>query len=96
MYFTCIQRSRKQTKHFPAVFSNDLKNKANYFADILFAAIGTKNDKFVRCPEAALDWHTRRFRMLEEIVRHDPDIVCLQVTTIDVYGDDAVNVSGCP
>ena len=41
-------------------------------------AIGTKNDKFVRCPEAALDWRTRRFRMLEEIVRHDPDIVCLQ------------------
>ena len=51
---------------------------ANCRKSLYISAIGTKNDKFVRCPEAALDWRTRRFRMLEEIARHDPDIVCLQ------------------
>ena len=42
-------------------------------------ALGTKNDNFVRCPKSALEWRTRRFRMLEEIARHDADIICLQV-----------------
>jgi nocturnin len=32
----------------------------------------------VKCPSAALDWRTRRFRMLEEIARHDADVICLQ------------------
>ena len=49
-----------------------------FLISIFFAAIGTKNDKFVECPDEALDWRTRRFRMLEEIARHDADIVCLQ------------------
>lgn len=44
----------------------------------LSQTIGTENDKFVRCNPAALDWTTRRWRMIEEIIRYDPDIVCLQ------------------
>jgi len=44
----------------------------------LSQTLGTKNDKFVKCPLPALDWTTRRWRLLEEIVRYDPDIVCLQ------------------
>ena len=40
--------------------------------------MGTKHDNFVRCPSTALHWRTRRYRMLEEIVRHRPDVVCLQ------------------
>jgi len=44
----------------------------------LSQTIGTKNDKFVRCPPSALDWTTRRWRIIEEIIRYDPDIVCLQ------------------
>jgi len=44
----------------------------------LSQTIGTKNDKFVRCNPAALHWTTRRWRILEEIIRYDPDVVCLQ------------------
>ena len=45
---------------------------------IIFSALGTGNDNFVKCPAKALDWRTRRFRMLEEIVRHNADVICLQ------------------
>jgi len=44
----------------------------------LSQTIGTKNDKFVRCNPKALNWMTRRWRILEEIIRYDPDVVCLQ------------------
>jgi len=44
----------------------------------LSQTIGTKNDKFVRCNPEALNWTTRRWRILEEIIRYDPDVVCLQ------------------
>jgi len=44
----------------------------------LSQTLGTKNDKFVQCDPTALDWSTRRWRLIEEILRHDPDIVCLQ------------------
>ena len=47
--------------------------------------MGTKNDNFVRCPKSALDWKTRRFRMLEEIARHDADVICLQVIYINLH-----------
>lgn len=46
--------------------------------NVLSQSLGTKNDNFVRCPSAALNWPTRRFRMLEEIARHDADVICLQ------------------
>lgn len=44
----------------------------------LSQTLGTQNDGFVRCPLAALDWRTRRWRLLEELLRHHPDIICLQ------------------
>ena len=43
-----------------------------------FSAIGTKIDKFVLADSRALDWSSRRWRLLEEILRHQPDLVCLQ------------------
>jgi nocturnin len=43
-----------------------------------FLALGTQSDNLTRCHSKALDWKTRRFRMLEEIARHNPDIICLQ------------------
>jgi hypothetical protein len=46
-------------------------------------ALGTKCDKFVMCPDEALNWTTRRFRQLFEIARHFPDVICLQVETED-------------
>jgi len=46
--------------------------------NILSQTLGSKNDKFVRCDPLALDWRTRRWKILEEIIRYDPDIICLQ------------------
>ena len=43
-----------------------------------FSAIGTKIDKFVLADSRALDWSSRRWRLVEEILRHQPDLVCLQ------------------
>jgi len=44
----------------------------------LSQTLGTKNDQFVKCPPEALVWETRRWRLLEEILRHQPDVICLQ------------------
>jgi len=46
--------------------------------NILSQTLGSKNDKFVRCNPLALEWRTRRWKILEEIIRYDPDIICLQ------------------
>jgi len=46
--------------------------------NILAQAIGTKIDKFVLADSRALDWASRRWRVVEEIIRHQPDLVCLQ------------------
>jgi len=46
--------------------------------NILSQTLGSKNDKFIRCNPLALEWRTRRWKILEEIIRYDPDIVCLQ------------------
>lgn len=44
----------------------------------IFTAIGTKIDKFELSDPRALDWASRRWRILEEIIIHQPDVVCLQ------------------
>ena len=44
----------------------------------LSQTLGTKGDKFVECPPEALSWTVRRWRILEELIRHEPDIICLQ------------------
>ncbi|XP_018013286.1 nocturnin-like isoform X2 [Hyalella azteca] len=46
--------------------------------NVLAQALGAHADNFVMCPKEALCWDTRRFRILEEILVHQPDIVCLQ------------------
>lgn len=46
--------------------------------NILSQSLGLENDNFVACPEEALQWSTRRFRLLEEMLVHKPDILCLQ------------------
>ena len=53
-----------------------LPTKNNFLS--LFAALGTGNDNFVKCPSQALEWPTRRFRMIEEIAQHNADVICLQ------------------
>ena len=37
------------------------------------------NDNFACLPENALDWETRKFHMLEELIEYSPDVICLQV-----------------
>lgn len=46
--------------------------------NILSQALGQQNDNFVACPDDALDWSTRRFRILEEMLTYQPDVLCLQ------------------
>ncbi|XP_053646071.1 nocturnin isoform X1 [Cherax quadricarinatus] len=46
--------------------------------NILAQALGTHADNFVKCPPAALQWNTRKYRILEEIITHQPHVVCLQ------------------
>jgi hypothetical protein len=44
------------------------------------SALGQMNDNFVKCPDEALEWNSRKFRIIEEIVEYCPDIICLQVS----------------
>ncbi|XP_050432271.1 nocturnin isoform X2 [Adelges cooleyi] len=44
----------------------------------LSQALGQNNDKFDLCPPEALEWKRRRCHLLEEILRHSPDVICLQ------------------
>uniref|UniRef100_T1J2V4 Nocturnin n=1 Tax=Strigamia maritima TaxID=126957 RepID=T1J2V4_STRMM len=46
--------------------------------NILAQALGEHNDSFVACPLEALDWKYRRFRLLQELVKYEADIFCLQ------------------
>lgn len=46
---------------------------------LFIVALGQNNDKFDQCPLEALEWKRRRCHMLEEILRHNPDVICLQV-----------------
>jgi len=57
----------------------DEKNKIRILQwNHLSQTLGTKNDNFVVCPPEALDWSSRRWRLLEEIIRYQPDVICLQ------------------
>jgi len=83
-----LERCKTELRDFPSVFERKTQQNAGFIGSVdtirifqwnqLSQTIGTKNDKFVRCPPSALDWSTRRWRLLEEIIRYDPDIVCLQ------------------
>jgi len=83
-----LERCKTELRDFPSVFERKTQQNAGFIGSVdtirifqwnqLSQTIGTKNDKFVCCPPSALDWSTRRWRLLEEIIRYDPDIVCLQ------------------
>lgn len=44
----------------------------------LSQTLAVKIDNFMKSAKEVLDWKTRRWRLLEEILIYDPDIVCLQ------------------
>lgn len=46
--------------------------------NVLSQALGQMNDNFVCCPDEALEWRSRRYHIVEEIVEYCPDIMCLQ------------------
>ncbi|XP_033112060.1 nocturnin-like isoform X2 [Anneissia japonica] len=53
--------------------------------NILADALGNGGDNFIKCPKEALNWETRKFRILEELLIYDPDVMCLQ--EVDHYHD---------
>ncbi|XP_072292022.1 nocturnin-like [Eucyclogobius newberryi] len=53
--------------------------------NILAQALGEGKDGFIRCPLEALQWHQRKYLILEEILTYRPDILCLQ--EVDHYYD---------
>jgi len=83
-----LERCRTELTDFPAAFERKIRRKSGFVDSAgtvrlfqwnqLSQTIGTKNDKFVRCNPSALIWNTRRWRLIEEIIRYDPDIICLQ------------------
>ncbi|PNF20554.1 Nocturnin [Cryptotermes secundus] len=46
--------------------------------NVLSQALGQMNDNFVCCPDEALEWRSRRYHIIEEIVEYCPDVICLQ------------------
>ncbi|KAB7506094.1 Nocturnin [Armadillidium nasatum] len=62
--------------------------------NILAQALGTHADNFVSCPPSALDWKSRRFRILEEILFYNPDIICLQEVDHFKFFERALKAQG--
>ena len=46
--------------------------------NVLSQSLGSSIDKFVNCSSQTLDWNLRKWKLIEEIIKHDPDIICLQ------------------
>jgi len=89
-----LARCEKETSQLPKPLERSLRRHRKQVAEngkrmeednirilswnILSQALGTQNDGFVCCPPEALEWKTRRWRLMEELVRYQPDILCLQ------------------
>ena len=54
--------------------------------NVLSQSLATGVDKFLVDADHTLDWRLRRWRIVREILSHDPDIVCLQ--EVDHYRSD--------
>jgi len=81
-----LTRCKLELGELPAPFTRQWQQKAPVGRgsvrvlqwNHLSQTLGTKGDKFVECPAEALSWAVRRWRILEELIRHEPDIICLQ------------------
>jgi len=83
-----LERCGTHLKGFPLPFEREIQRISGvvdsgetiriFQWNHLSQTLGTKNDKFVKCDPSALDWSIRRWRLIEEILRYKPDIVCLQ------------------
>ena len=56
--------------------NNEQGVNKGYHLNIL--AIGTKLDNFCLRDPRVLDWSSRRWRVLEEVLQHRPDVITLQ------------------
>merc|ERR1719186_811192 len=82
-----LERCQAQLRHLPKPINRQIRRKSYtptknliriFQWNPLSQTLGTKNDNFVQCNPQALSWSTRRWRLIEEIIRYDPDIICLQ------------------
>ena len=83
-----LHRCKSQVSHLPPALPRQYTEIQSSFLfgetlrvfqwNVLAQSLGRENDNFVRCCHTTFDWKTRRWRMLEEIIRHDPDVICLQ------------------
>ena len=81
-------RCKEELQSFPAKIERNWRNLSSEAAgedcirvlqwNHLSQCLGTKCDKLVRCDPRALLWTTRRWRILEELLAQDADIICLQ------------------
>ncbi|KAL4230099.1 Nocturnin [Mactra antiquata] len=46
--------------------------------NMLAQGLSSGADNFIKCPPEALDWSTRKLRVLEEILRYQPTVLCMQ------------------
>ncbi|KAL5012850.1 hypothetical protein ScPMuIL_011401 [Solemya velum] len=51
--------------------------------NLLAQALSQGSDNFILCPKEALDWGNRRLRIIEELLRYEPGILCLE--EVDQY-----------
>lgn len=46
--------------------------------NVLAQALSKYKDNFVLCPDSALEWDSRKLRILEGILRYHPDVICTE------------------
>ncbi|KAJ8411040.1 hypothetical protein AAFF_G00180750 [Aldrovandia affinis] len=84
-----VLRNRPARLHRSFVFPKNHDRQARPIRvmqwNILAQALGEGKDSFVQCPPDALNWAERKYLILEEILTHRPDILCLQ--EVDHYYD---------
>jgi len=91
--------SRNWTSSLPQHTSQhtegNTSNKVRVFQwNMLAQAIGSKLDNFRLSDPRVLDWSSRRWRVLEEILLHHPDVICLQEVDHFSFIDSALKSVG--
>ncbi|OWF47637.1 nocturnin-like [Mizuhopecten yessoensis] len=62
--------------------------------NILAQALTQGDDNFILCPPAALQWDNRQLRVIEELVRFSPNIMCLQEVDMFQFLKDTLGQVG--
>ncbi|XP_033743247.1 nocturnin-like [Pecten maximus] len=62
--------------------------------NILAQALTQGDDNFIMCPPEALQWDNRQLRVVEELVRYSPSILCLEEVDIFKFLKDTLGQVG--